>query len=643
MKRLGIYLVYDRQKIVDRYIGYFLKELRTCVDTLVVVCNMAAIVSGEENITAYADQVFFRENRGFDAGGFKDALCSLLGWDTVRRYDELVLANDSLFGPFRPMKDIFSEMDGRPIDFWGLAKHGNLEREGYAFVPEHIQSYFMVIRKRMLYSAHFEAYWKAMPYYTSFSDAVNQYEVLYTAHFSQLGYQYDVFADCNANNSENFLNNFNHFEMLPYEFAKMRNFPFLKRKPLAHIHLEFQTQENLRLALTYVDQETDYPVELIWENIVRTFHIAELQRSLHLQYIVSPFPEGRMTGEVILVFVSYESSAEYILRYLTRLSKQQIIILASNSDLLRPYQMSGYQCREISPEKYIEFLTAFCGYEYVCLLQDADMTSDIWPSYVGKSYFYSIWENLARDDAHVSGIAKRFEQESRLGCLAPPRANFGRFFGGDGKNWGEIFGDVRRITDSLELNCQISEEVPPCCVTKSLWVRGRVLKRLQLLKWEDASFLPYLWSFLAQDAGYYSGIVESADYAAINEINLQYYVEEIADQIQRQCGDFTTFPEMQQWISRLAISDFCERYPKIFAYGTGYIAKRCQKLIPNVIAYLVSDGQEKPEQFYGAPVQYLSEVELSDDCGIVLCLNKTNQEQVIALLKERGFNNYFRV
>lgn len=52
MKRLCIYLIYDKQNIVDKYIAYMLK---ICVDKLVVVCNMTGILQGMEYITAYVN------------------------------------------------------------------------------------------------------------------------------------------------------------------------------------------------------------------------------------------------------------------------------------------------------------------------------------------------------------------------------------------------------------------------------------------------------------------------------------------------------------------------------------------------------------------------------------------------------------
>ena len=195
MKRICIYLTYDKQQIADRYIGYMLKELKTCADYLAVVCNTPSIAEGREILEAHADAIFYRENIGFDAGGYKDALCRLIGWDQVLAYDELALVNDSMFGPFRPMKSIFEEMDKNPVDFWGLSKHAEFRKSGFDYFPEHIQSFFFVFRSRMLHSVHFRKYWEDMPYYTSYNETVRKYEMQFTSWFSNLGYTYGVMAD----------------------------------------------------------------------------------------------------------------------------------------------------------------------------------------------------------------------------------------------------------------------------------------------------------------------------------------------------------------------------------------------------------------------------------------------------------------
>ena len=107
MKRLLIYLTYDKQNIIDNYIGYFLSSMRPLSNQIIVICNMPRIEKGLHNLTDYADRIYYRENKGLDCGGFKDALCQFVGWEQVQEYDELILANDSFYGPFDDIGNIF--------------------------------------------------------------------------------------------------------------------------------------------------------------------------------------------------------------------------------------------------------------------------------------------------------------------------------------------------------------------------------------------------------------------------------------------------------------------------------------------------------------------------------------------------------
>ena len=48
MKRIGIYLTYDKQGVIDRYIGYMLNALKDCTEYMIVVCNEEKVVKGQE-------------------------------------------------------------------------------------------------------------------------------------------------------------------------------------------------------------------------------------------------------------------------------------------------------------------------------------------------------------------------------------------------------------------------------------------------------------------------------------------------------------------------------------------------------------------------------------------------------------------
>lgn len=642
-KRICIYLTYDKQNIIDRYIGYMLKELKSCVDYLVVVCNETEIIRGNEILVEYADEVFFRENIGFDAGGFKDALCNFIGWNNVLKYDELVLVNDSMFGPFKPMKDIFGEMKKEKVDFWGLIKHGECINDDIGYFPEHIQSFFLVIRKSMLHSLEFKMYWEEMPYYDSFHRTVLEHEVKFTDYFAKLGYNYDVLADVDKNNSINIRNNFSQYANLSYELIHKRNFPFLKKQQIACETLGIQTQENLRKAIDYIDKKTDYDVQLIWDNIIRTLNITDLQRNLHLQYIISPVQNRKIeTNLIFLIFIEYQESFEYVVEYLEKIRGYFLIkIYSYKQDYLEPYKSLGYETIKFEASDKIKILTEHSIYDLVCVIYDADMVSDRKPSCVGKSYFYNIWENLVNSQAHILEIIHLFLKENRLGFLASPQPNFEQYFNIYARGWNGKFNTINRIIKELNLSCPISELCEPFRVTSTFWIRGNILKKIKMIKENDIKYLPYLWIYFAQDAGYYSGIVESSDYASMNEVNLQYYLQKIAAQIYKQIGNFNTFNDMKKTISIFALEDYCKSYGKTLIYGTGKMAEEYEKYIFNVEYYIVSQDQKKQEKRNGLPIKYLSEIQISKEYGIVLCLNKKNQKEVIPLLEEQGIQHYF--
>jgi len=643
-KRICIYVTYDKHQIVDTYIGYMLAELKTCVDFLVVVCNETKIVKGKEILEKYADQVFYRENRGLDAGAFKDTLCNRLGWDKVKAYDELLLVNDSFFGPFCSMKDIFKEMEEKKVDFWGLAKHGKGVYESLGQFSEHIQSFFLVIRSRMLHSSFFREYWESLPYYVTWKEIVKNHEFLFTDHFVKRGFSFDVLADCDANNSVNIKNNYTQYAVIPYEMICKRHFPFLKKKPLETVTLDIQTQENFRKALTYIDENTPYDVDHIYRNIIRTMNVADLYRNLLLRYVSGQNSEMNNSKKIyIAVFVKYQESVEYVLEYLDNVQNERmhIGIYTEKTEIAEDFKTKGYVCRFIeSTENYPEILNELSKNDYICVIHDTDISGEKEQNCIGKSYFYNIWENLLKDSEHINYIISCFEKDSHLGFLAPPDPVFSYYFGSMGNKWKNGYVSVRQMIEKLQLRCQVSFNKPPIAITDNFWVRGEVLGRIREKDIPENTILSLLWTYIAQDAGFYSGIVESEDYAAMNEVNHQYYLGTLVNKVRMQYGEFEEFMELRKYLVEGALHSFCERYPRLLIYGTGYMAEKYKDLVPFLSAYVVSDGQPKVDEIDGIKVFYLSEIEETEDMGILVCLDEEHQAQVIPMLESRGIHHY---
>jgi rhamnosyltransferase len=635
-------VTFDKQNIVDAYIGYMLSEIKKNVDYLVVVCNETSVVKGLEYLTDYADKVFFRENTGYDAGAFKAALCDLAGWDVIHKYDELLLINDSFFGPFIPLKSILDKMEDKNVDFWGLTVHAEANSDTLGYIPRHVQSYFIAVRHRMLHSEIFMDYWNKMPCFKSFNEVICGHELKFTKYFSDRGYTYAGLADGRCNDSENVKNNYNQYANISYEMIRKRNFPFLKKQQLAYNTLFQQTQENYMKALEYIEKNTDYDVNMIWENIIRTLDINDLQRNLHLLYILrkQETDETEEYNAVILINVSNISAVEMVLEYISPVRSQaKIIINPLNTVLADCYAGCGYTVldKDSSGESVLHTLMK---YEYVCLLHDEDISSDRQPSYIGKAHFFNVWGNLLGENGNFKEILRTFKNNKNLGALLPPASNFGIYFGSQGDDWRSRYDEVYRVIKRHDIKCICSLDKAPFAISESLWMRSDILNHVVNFTHDDLAKLKYLWIYLAQDRGYYSGVVESEEYAALNEINQGIYLRELVNQVTEQYGGCRTFLDMKKYIFSGAIDRFCMKYKEIYIYGIGQMTRNYRQYICNVSGYIVSDGQNNPGEFNQQKVYFLSEIPVREDVGIVVCLDKKFQAQVIPALEQRGIKNY---
>lgn len=642
MRRLCIYLTYDPQNIADRYVVYMLKELKEAVSYLVVVSHSAYVRKEHDKLWPYADRIVYRENTGYDAGGFKDALCNYIGWEQIDTYDEIVLVNDSFFGPFQSMKDIFYSMERRKCDFWGLTCQAAHETEGRR-IPEHIQTYFLAVRKRMFRSEEFRYYWENMAYYKYFNDVVLKHEIVFTQYFHNLGYGYTCLADMSPNNSSGNKNNFLQYGFLQYELIAKRNFPFFKKKPVTFDTLTLQTQENFKLALDYIRLYTDYDVDMIWENLIRTVDIADLQRNFHLNYIISCRDGASCEPDhaALIILADYAQSAEYVTGYTERLKNYLYIIkiVSHCPDVAEIYRKAGYQCSVIKNKENLQsILPELTKVSYICMIHDCDMTSDFRPGCTGKSWFFNTWHNLLADSRYINNLLAQFKNDKRLGVLTAPVPWFADYFGHTVNRWEEYYDQIKQCVQEKHISCVLSRDRMPFSVSENAWIRKDIFVKISDCGLWDKVFLPYMWSYLAQWMGYYTGIAQNEAFASMSGINQQYYMNQIIRQVRRQYGEVDTFLDLRKMIFKGKLMEFCLAHRKIYVYGTGHKAGQYLDLLPDFAACIVSDGQPRGTFPGGKRVLYLSELKRDEDTGIIVCLDEKYQEQVLPLLREKGFS-----
>lgn len=148
MKRLCIFAHWDKDNIVDDYVIYYLNALNEISDYIIFVSDSDLSTDEIQKIKGVASFIQAKEHGEYDFGSYKRGL--LIAKESGLKFDELLLVNDSCFGPFYPLKNIFEKMDRKKCDFWGMTQNSfglKLTPKGQSFCyAPHLQSYFILLK-----------------------------------------------------------------------------------------------------------------------------------------------------------------------------------------------------------------------------------------------------------------------------------------------------------------------------------------------------------------------------------------------------------------------------------------------------------------------------------------------------------------
>lgn len=173
---------YDPNGHVEPYVLQYLAELQRCGLAVVLVSTSASL--DEASVRALeevAAATILRENIGYDFGSYK------VGIDHLRhrgiRPRQLLLTNDSVFGPFYPLDQVFK--DAQAHDLYGMT-------DSFDF-HHHLQSFFLVYGERVLQSQDFTDFWNRVEFIDAGEPGFKQqiilrYEVGGSQYFLERGY-----------------------------------------------------------------------------------------------------------------------------------------------------------------------------------------------------------------------------------------------------------------------------------------------------------------------------------------------------------------------------------------------------------------------------------------------------------------------
>ena len=160
VRRACVFAHFDKDGKVDEYVRYYLSCLMNVADHIHFVTVSDLDDESHAALVSLGIEITQRDNVGYDFMSYSFGLRSL----EIDDYDEIIICNDSVYGPFFDLQAIFQHMDAVDCDFWGITESLEISR--------HIQSYFVVFKAAVLSDQVFREFWSGVRVLTEKKDII---------------------------------------------------------------------------------------------------------------------------------------------------------------------------------------------------------------------------------------------------------------------------------------------------------------------------------------------------------------------------------------------------------------------------------------------------------------------------------------
>jgi len=291
-RRACLFATYDPDGLVDDSVVAYVAELARHAEVFVLADG--TLQPGQLERLSAATGAWVRSHGAHDFGSWSLLARELVGWEALAAYDEVLLANDSCW-LLRPLDEVFSRMDARSCDFWGLqltarrfepepwqpqtvplaeVKRSWMPPTAFRY-PElvHVGSYFLALRRPVLDDPGFRRRLDAVVPQRDRANLVQKYETGTTQYLVGQGFDFDTWVPELRPN---------HPIYGPGVFDLLADgFPLFKRRFLVANPYDTPDLADWKARISAVVPEA--PVDMFERNLLRVADPADLARSFAIR------------------------------------------------------------------------------------------------------------------------------------------------------------------------------------------------------------------------------------------------------------------------------------------------------------------------------------------------------------------------
>jgi len=259
-KSVCLFAHFSPKGSISAYVYTYLDALSDLNFDIVFISNSAVLEQDQIRLQKNPRiSIKERENKGNDFGAWQWAVQNnLIPADT----DQLLLTNDSNFGPITDLREIMDVMSAKPgLDFWGLT-------ESYQG-GQHLQSFFVLLSRKAFLSEAFKRVFSQDFNNFPKKSIIERGEIFLTTELAREGLTWEAFVpypELDPDMDPLFLHNPTHYYY--HQLITRYKYPFVKKE------LVLQNPENLQglpQLLEYIDLKTNYPVNDILDALVDVY------------------------------------------------------------------------------------------------------------------------------------------------------------------------------------------------------------------------------------------------------------------------------------------------------------------------------------------------------------------------------------
>ena len=571
VKRLIIYFFYDSEGIIDSYVEYMISKLKPFAQDILFVSNGDLLEESREKIKPYCSDIICRENKGFDVWAYKAGI-EYYGWEKLAQFDEIIFMNFTIMGPIDSFEHMFKTMEQKDVDFWGITIFHEVPFDPfgvveYGYLPTHIQSHFIACRKKFFTDKRFQDYWDSKPMIKDYNEAVGLHEAIFTKKFEDMGFKWDVYVDTRD------MMDYIHYPLMfaPKKLIIEKKCPIFKRK---NFIIDYETvldstsgEATLEL-MEYLEKETNYNVDYIWENIIRTGNQDDIKNNLQLNYIIPNDYEYSKPNErlktALMLHIYFEDMVDYCYKYAKNMPEDADIYVTTDTEEKGNKIREKFSClpnnihviiienrgRDVSAllvglREYVE------NYDVICFAHDKKV-SQLYYKLKGEEFANQCFENILYSKEFVENIITTFAHNKRLGLLTPPPPQFAEYYPTiSGYGWGINYEGCVEFAKKYGIKQKIDKNKAPIAPFGTIfWFRTKSLKKLFEINLQYEDFLQEpagtdgtlmhvierMYAYVVQHHGYYPAWIFTEKFAKLQITNLQYMLTQLNIEIFKHTG-----------------------------------------------------------------------------------------------------------